>query len=62
MIELPSLTDLVHRQRGRCFYCTEPFDRRKRRPTVDHKIPVWTGGRDVPENMVAACRPSSMRL
>ena len=57
MIELPSLSALVHRQLGRCCYCGERFDRRKRRPTIDHKDPIWAGGRDTPQNRAAACMP-----
>lgn len=57
MIDLPTLADLVHRQHGRCFYCPNKFWRPKRPPTIDHKIPIWAGGRDTADNRVAACKP-----
>jgi hypothetical protein len=44
--------ETLQRDQYRCAYCpAEGVD------TVDHVIPLAKGGRSVPENLVAACKP-----
>lgn len=50
----PSLRELARGQRGLCFYCGQPM-RGRGGATVDHKTPIWAGGRDEAGNRVAAC-------
>lgn len=47
---------LCKRQNGRCVYCgcvMAGWD--ERRPTKDHRVPVWAGGDRRNGNLVAAC-------
>jgi hypothetical protein len=48
---------LVGVQKGRCFYCEEPFGPYPMAPTIDHVHPLAAGGEDGWDNWVAACHP-----
>lgn len=41
--------------RGQCFWCGESFG--EARLTDDHVVPLGTGGRNEPRNIVRACEP-----
>lgn len=38
-----------------CHWCCRPLDNSNR--TIDHVIPLARGGRHIPDNLVAACKP-----
>lgn len=46
------LLDAIQRQCQHCYYCGQQLPLES-----DHKIPVCRGGKNVPENIVASCRP-----
>ncbi len=55
------LDDLLRVQKGRCFWCRERMfvsdieGERLCRPTIDHLVPLVSGGKNKRRNMVAAC-------
>jgi 5-methylcytosine-specific restriction endonuclease McrA len=52
------LSSLVRAQRGLCTYCGRAFQWSRSsslRPTVDHIVPTWDGGRNCTENRCACC-------
>ena len=50
---------IYNKTNGRCAYCgcTLPYEKMQ----VDHVIPLHLGGRDIEENMLAACRSCNHR-
>lgn len=55
------LLRLIRQQAGLCFYCDEPMIPPGRKPTLDHKIPLWQGGANLAFNIVVACYPCNQR-
>ena len=47
--------EVLRRDGHRCWYCG--IDASETNLVIDHVIPLSLGGRTVPENLVAACRP-----
>jgi 5-methylcytosine-specific restriction endonuclease McrA len=43
-------------QDGRCFYCLIPLDLLHRRSyQIDHRVPIYRGGTNSPDNLCIAC-------
>lgn len=49
---------MVKAQKGKCWYCTEPFGKKYH---VDHRIPLSRGGSGGPENLVISCPTCNLR-
>ena len=51
-----SINDLAERQNNRCYLCGLKFTKVKRKPTLEHIIPLSRGGPNSDENVAAACK------
>ncbi|UVC16915.1 HNH endonuclease [Mesorhizobium onobrychidis] len=56
-------SELVEIQRGKCYYCKEPFtETGPKQATLEHKKPKMDGGTNERSNLAAACLECNQRL
>ena len=49
---------LREKQRNRCFWCSDQMlddGAARKRPTIEHVVPLAVGGEDAPSNLAIAC-------